>query len=142
LVARVDSIKRRFVEAHKVSTLEPHINEVEGALPDLHLLHCAERLAVGVVHQPLAASVQPPVSAGRLFGSSLNIKGGGGGGAAPCEHFGQCGGCTFQNLAYEHQLRHKQVRLSTPETTHENVPPKASRNQRQSLSLSHEGYIG
>lgn len=28
---------------------------------------------------------------------------------APCEHFGQCGGCTFQNLAYTEQLRHKQV---------------------------------
>ncbi|RDU23736.1 23S rRNA (uracil(1939)-C(5))-methyltransferase RlmD [Anaerosacchariphilus polymeriproducens] len=26
----------------------------------------------------------------------------------PCQHFGQCGGCTYQNLSYEEQLRLKE----------------------------------
>ena len=28
---------------------------------------------------------------------------------APCKHFGICGGCTWQNLAYSKQLEHKQL---------------------------------
>src|SRR5439155_2620528 len=28
-----------------------------------------------------------------------------------CEHFGTCGGCTWQDLAYAEQLRHKQAQV-------------------------------
>ncbi len=30
---------------------------------------------------------------------------------SPCPHFGQCGGCTYQNLPYEEQLKMKEAQL-------------------------------
>ena len=30
---------------------------------------------------------------------------------SPCPHFGQCGGCTYQNLPYEEQLKMKETQL-------------------------------
>ena len=30
---------------------------------------------------------------------------------SPCPHFGQCGGCTYQNLPYEEQLKMKAAQL-------------------------------
>ena len=31
--------------------------------------------------------------------------------ASPCPHFGQCGGCTYQNLPYEEQLKMKEQQI-------------------------------
>src|ERR1043165_5921317 len=31
--------------------------------------------------------------------------------AAPCPHFGACGGCRWQDLRYERQLEHKQPQV-------------------------------
>ena len=31
--------------------------------------------------------------------------------AAPCQHYGQCGGCTLQNLAYAAQLVVKHTKV-------------------------------
>ena len=32
---------------------------------------------------------------------------------SPCPHFGNCGGCTYQNLPYENQLRMKEQQIKT-----------------------------
>ena len=32
---------------------------------------------------------------------------------AECEHFGNCGGCTYQNLSYEEQLKMKEIQVKT-----------------------------
>ena len=52
--------------------------------------------------------------------------------APRCEHFGECGGCSFQNLAYAAQLREKE-RQARPQ-----APPQTVLIDRQAL----EGKAG
>jgi len=46
----------------------------------------------------------------------------------PCPHFGQCGGCTYQNLPYEEQLKLKREQVETVMTS--------------SVKCDHEWYEG
>jgi 23S rRNA (uracil1939-C5)-methyltransferase len=65
---------------------------VEGGLPGDHLRARVTRLRRGWAEARLEAIAQP--SPARV--------------AAPCPHFGRCGGCRFQDLRYEEQCRIKQ----------------------------------
>ncbi len=44
---------------------------------------------------------------------------------ALCEHFGECGGCQFQHLAYDAQLEHKTARLAKQLAFEMRVPASA-----------------
>ncbi|MEE8638374.1 MAG: 23S rRNA (uracil(1939)-C(5))-methyltransferase RlmD [Candidatus Margulisiibacteriota bacterium] len=45
----------------------------------------------------------------KIEGTGLDEKGRGI--AAKCKHFGQCGGCKFQNVPYEEQLKNKEAKV-------------------------------
>ena len=41
---------------------------------------------------------------------------------APCPHFGACGGCRFQDYAYEHQLEAKEGQVRENSSSAESHP--------------------
>lgn len=79
-----------------IETANDETYQVAGAYPG-DQVEIAYQPGRGKVHQARLLSILCPSPARR---------------PAPCPHFGRCGGCSFQDLAYEEQLRQKKNYLT------------------------------